>query len=57
MLAAFLSWIGKIFASIGAEVIIDVLNTPAKELEVVEVRGDVDLPSTSANELLTEYGM
>jgi len=57
MWAGIFAWLGKIFASVFAEVAKDVLKTPAKEIEVTEVRGDVDLPPTPVDELLADYGM
>lgn len=57
MLASILAWFSKIFASVFAEVAKDVLKTPAKEIEVSEVHGDIDLPPTPADELLADYGV
>ena len=57
ILTAIFGWLGKIFASVFTEVLKDVLKTPAKEIEVTEVRGDVDLPPTPVDELLADYGM
>lgn len=51
MLAAILSWIGKIIA----EVAKDVLKSPAKEIEITEVRGAVDLDPTPVSNLRDEY--
>jgi len=53
----FLAFIGKIFASVFSEVLKDVLKTPAKEVEITSSRGEIDLPPTPVDELLTEYGM
>jgi len=57
MLEIILAFVGKIFASVFAEVAKDVLKTPAKEIEVTEVHGDIDLPPTPVDELLADYGM
>jgi len=57
MWSAVFAWFGKIFASVFAEVAKDVLKTPAKEIEVTEVHGDIDLPPTPVDELLADYGM
>lgn len=57
MLQAILAWFGNVFAKVFAEVAKDVLKTPAKEIEVSEVRGDIDLPPTPVDELIADYGM
>jgi len=57
MLATILGFLGNMFAKVFSEVIKDVLNTPAKEISIETVGGDVDLPPTPVDDLLTEYGM
>jgi hypothetical protein len=57
MLEILLAFFGNVFAKIFSEVAKDVLKTPAKEIEVTEVRGDVDVPPTPVDELLADYGM
>lgn len=57
MLTTVLAFLGKIFSSIVSEVLKDVLKTPAKEVEITISRGEIDLPPTPVDDLLTEYGM
>lgn len=55
MLASILAWIGKIISSVFAEVAKDVLKTPAKEIEVTEERGTIDVDPTPMSELRDDY--
>ena len=56
MIEGLLAWLGTMFSKIFSEVIKDVLKTPAKEVEVTEIRGDVDLP-LDANSTISDYGL
>lgn len=51
MIESILAFLGKIFA----EVLKDVLKTPAQVVEVKEADGIIELPSTTVDELLSEY--
>jgi hypothetical protein len=55
MLEILLAFFGNMFAKIFSEVAKDVLKTPAKEIEITEVRGDVDIKPTPVDELITDY--
>ena len=57
MIEIILAFIGKIFSSVCAEVLKDVLKTPAKEISVEEVYGELQLPSTPVDELMSDYGL
>jgi hypothetical protein len=55
MFETVLAFLGSMFAKIFAEVLKDVLKTPAKEVEITEARGDVDIKPTPVDELITDY--
>lgn len=55
MLASILAWIGQIISSVFSEVLKDVLKTPAKEIEVNEEHGQIDVSPTPMSELRNDY--
>ena len=57
MLTTLLGFLSNMFAKVFSEVLIDVLKTPAKEIVIETVGGDIDLPPTPVDDLLTEYGL
>jgi len=57
MLETVLAFLGNMFAKVFAEVLKDVLKTPAKEVAIETVGGEVDLPATPVDELVSDYGL